>query len=236
LTALVVRPTQNDKLQDQWGRHSCLPIGRQECLPHLSIEVGRTTRSHSRPECRMGSLPERNLTTTSGKAFTIRTARPEDAGLLLAYIHCITKEPEFFVLEPDEFPATEEKEREWVQEHLDHPGKIILLAETAGTIIGNVSFENGPYRRIAHRGSLGITVVPQWRGMGVGTALLHALLEWAKTNPLIDKVGLEVFSVNDRAIRLYRKLGFIEEGRRPKDIRLGPGEYVDAVVMHQFVK
>jgi RimJ/RimL family protein N-acetyltransferase len=184
----------------------------------------------------MGSLPQRNLTTTSGKAFVIRTAGPEDAAPLLAYIRCITKEPEHFVLEPDEFPATEENERQWIQQHLDHPGKIILLAEAAGTILGNVSFQNGPYRRIAHRGTFGITVVRQWRGIGVGTALLRALLEWAEKNPLIEKVGLEVFSVNDRAIRLYRKLGFVEEGRRTKEIKLGPGKYVDAVVMHQFVK
>ena len=63
-------------------------------------------------------------------------------------------ETEFFVLEPDEFPATEELERQWVQEHLDHPGKIDLLAEAAGTIIGNLNFENGPHWRIAHQGVL----------------------------------------------------------------------------------
>ena len=36
----VDRPTWNDGLQEQWCRHSCLPIGRQECLPHLSIGEG----------------------------------------------------------------------------------------------------------------------------------------------------------------------------------------------------
>jgi RimJ/RimL family protein N-acetyltransferase len=184
----------------------------------------------------MASIEPRALTTRSGPEITVRTAHPEDAAAILAYIRGVAQETEFFVLEPDEFPATEEKEREWVQDHLDSPGKLLLLAEAAGIIIGNVSFENGPQRRTAHRGTFGLAVVKQWRRQGVGTALLYTLLEWAAANPLIEKVGMEVFATNQTAIRLYKKLGFVEEGRRPKEVKFGPGKYVDTVVMHRFVK
>jgi RimJ/RimL family protein N-acetyltransferase len=34
---------------------------------------------------------------------------------------------------------------------------------------------------------------------------------------------------------LYRKLGFVEEGLRPKDIKFGPGRYVDTLAMYKFV-
>jgi len=154
---------------------------------------------------------------------------------MLAYIRPVAGETEFFVLEPDEFPATEEQERKWVQDHLEHPGHIILLAVASGTIIGNVSFESGPHRRIAHRGTLGIAVAKNWRGQGVGTALLKTFLEWAADNPLIDKVNLEVFATNETAIRLYRKLGFVEGCLNPKEIKLGPGRYVDTLPMYRFV-
>ena len=66
--------------------------------------------------------------------------------------------------------------------------------------------------------------------------MLEALLEWAEANPLIEKIGLSVFSSNADAFRLYRRLGFAEEGRRAKAIRLAPGEYVDEVLMAKFVK
>ncbi len=79
-------------------------------------------------------------------------------------------------------------------------------------------------------------MVKEWRGRGVGTALLKSLLEWATAHPLIEKVWLEVFATNERAIRLYRKLGFVEEGVRPQDIKLGPGRYVDTLAMYKFVK
>ena len=139
-------------------------------------------------------------------------------------------------MERDEFPATEEKERQWVEEHLDHPGKIVLLAEAAGTIIGNVSFENGPFRRIAHRGSFGIC-----RGQGVawsgrGDGLASHVVGMGRVESADRKGRTGVFAVNERAIRLYRRLGFVEEGRRPKDVKLGPGQYVDTVAMHRFVK
>ena len=183
----------------------------------------------------MATIQPKTFTARSGQEFVVRSAQSEDAAALLAYIRPVAQETEFFVLEPDEFPATQEQERKWIQDHLDDPGKIVLLAETAGAIIGNVSFENGPYRRIAHRGSLGIAVVGEWRGRGVGTALLQTLLEWAEASPLIEKVGLEVFATNETAIRLYKRLGFVEEGRRFKDIKRGPGDYVDTVAMYWFV-
>ena len=183
----------------------------------------------------MSSINPQTFAARNGQPITIRTAQPEDATALLAYIRAVAAETEFFIFEPDEFPKTDDEERKWIQDHLDHPQQIVLLAEAGGTIIGNVSFENGPCRRIAHRGTLGIAVVKEWRGQGVGTVLLETLLAWATAESLIEKVCLEVFATNVDAIRLYRKLGFVEEGLRPKDIKFGPGRYVDTLAMYKFV-
>ena len=79
-------------------------------------------------------------------------------------------------------------------------------------------------------------MVKEWRGQGIGTMLMESLLEWATANPLIEKVCLEVFTTNSNAIRLYRKLGFVEEGLRLKDIKFGPGRYVDTLAMGKCVK
>jgi RimJ/RimL family protein N-acetyltransferase len=182
----------------------------------------------------MASIETKPITDRSGQQFVIRTAQPDDAEAMLAYIQPVAEETEFFVLQPGEFPPTEE-ERTWIKDHLDHPGKILLLAEAEGTIIGNLNFEVGPHRRIAHRGNLGIAVVKEWRGRRVGTALLQALLDWAESSSVIEKVCLDVFATNSPAIGLYKKLGFIEEGRRIKDIKRRPEDYVDTVTMYRFV-
>lgn len=183
----------------------------------------------------MGSLPTKTFQTKSGHTYLIRTTQPDDAAAMLAYIRGVAAETPFFVLEPDEFPTTEELEREWIEDRLDHPGKINLLAEADGRIIGTVGFECGPYRRVAHLGVLGIAIVEDWRGQGVGTALMESLLQWAAENPAIEKVCLDVFATNQTAIGLYRKLGFVELGLKPRDVKRGPDDYVDVLSMYRFV-
>ena len=91
-------------------------------------------------------------------------------------------------------------------------------------------------RRPSAFSNLGISVAREWRGRGVGTALVVSLLEWATEIADIEKVSLDVFATNLGAIGLYKKLGFVEEGRRIKDIKRGADHYVDTVMMYQFVK
>jgi RimJ/RimL family protein N-acetyltransferase len=69
-----------------------------------------------------------------------------------------------------------------------------------------------------------------WRGRGVGTALVAAAIEWARARGL-HKLALSVFPHNEAAIALYRKFGFLEEGRRTKHMRRANGELWDLLEM-----
>ena len=73
-------------------------------------------------------------------------------------------------------------------------------------------------------------VAREWRGRGVGSALLAAAIERARADGL-HKLSLEVFPHNEAGIALYRKFGFVEEGRRVKQYRRASGELWDSVVM-----
>ncbi len=48
-------------------------------------------------------------------------------------------------------------------------------------------------------------------------------------------IGLSVFANNVDAIRLYKRLGFVEEGRQPREMKLRDREYADNVLMYRFV-
>jgi len=63
-----------------------------------------------------------------------------------------------------------------------------------------------------------IFIKKKWRGYGIGKLLVQAMLDWAQENKLIRKISLFVFSTNKNAIRLYKKLGFRQEGRCPRDM------------------
>jgi RimJ/RimL family protein N-acetyltransferase len=79
-------------------------------------------------------------------------------------------------------------------------------------------------------GEFGMLVDRDWRGRGAGSALVQATVEWARDHGL-HKLSLEVFAHNSAAIALYRKYGFMEEGRRIKQYRRDSGELWDSIVM-----
>lgn len=79
-------------------------------------------------------------------------------------------------------------------------------------------------------GDVAMLVARDWRGRGAGSALLRAAIDRACAQGL-HKLSLEVFAHNEAAIALYRKCGFIEEGRRPRQFRRASGELWDSVVM-----
>ena len=79
-------------------------------------------------------------------------------------------------------------------------------------------------------GELGMLVDREWRGSGVGSGLLQAAIDWARDQGL-HKLCLEVFAHNTAGIALYRKYGFVDEGRRVRQYRRASGELWDSIVM-----
>jgi L-phenylalanine/L-methionine N-acetyltransferase len=84
-------------------------------------------------------------------------------------------------------------------------------------------------RRMHARG-LGITVGKDFQGQGLGDRLMHELLEWADHWAGVLRVELTVFTDNTRAIALYQRHGFAQEGVL-RAYALRGGEYVDALSM-----
>lgn len=65
--------------------------------------------------------------------------------------------------------------------------------------------------------------------------MLTVLLDWAKENPLIEKVCLEVVADNTNALHLYRNFGFVEEGLKTKAVKIDEQTYYDLILMAYFV-
>jgi ribosomal protein S18 acetylase RimI-like enzyme len=110
-----------------------------------------------------------------------------------------------------------------------------LVAESEGLLVGHGVLEPLTLEVTRHVVALTLAVAGPWQGQGVGSALLQALLSWARAAPHVEKVELRVRASNTRAIGLYRKMGFVEEGRFVRRIKLGPGNYVDDVSMALWV-
>jgi ribosomal protein S18 acetylase RimI-like enzyme len=87
--------------------------------------------------------------------------------------------------------------------------------------------------RMIHRGSLGMGIISEYRGKGIGSKLLESTLNQAKTFGL-EKVELQVYTSNTAAIALYKKFGFEEEGIIKRYRKLD-GNYFNALLMAKFL-
>jgi RimJ/RimL family protein N-acetyltransferase len=149
----------------------------------------------------------------------IRQARPVDARAMAKLFAAVAAEGDGVASEPpidlDERSASFESR-----------AAESLVAEAAGSIVGMLHIDTSRFGF----GELGMLVDRSWRARGVGSALLHAAIVWARGLGL-HKLSLEVFPSNDAALALYRKLGFVEEGRRVKQYRRANGELWDSLVM-----
>ena len=185
----------------------------------------------------MGKTEPREFVLKDGRKGVIRTAEEADTENILKQIASVLEEAEFTITTYPEDGAdfTVEKEREWVKNHMEGDGKLLVVAEVNGEIVGSADLHNGERRRIQHVATVGITVLKEFRSLSVGKALMETLIKWASEHPVIEKIGLGVFSNNAGAINLYKKLGFVEEGRKVKEIKIDSDSYVDSILMNKFV-
>jgi RimJ/RimL family protein N-acetyltransferase len=101
-----------------------------------------------------------------------------------------------------------------------------FVARAHGKVVGSLHID---VNRFGY-GEIGMAVAREWRGRGIGAALLTAAIEWSRGQGL-HKLSLSVFPHNSAGVALYRKFGFVEEGRRVKQIRRQSGELWDVVDM-----
>jgi L-phenylalanine/L-methionine N-acetyltransferase len=84
-------------------------------------------------------------------------------------------------------------------------------------------------RRMHARG-LGITVALAWQGQGIGDQLMTALIDWADNWAGVLRIELTVFADNAKAIALYQRHGFVQEGFM-RAYALRDGVYADTLAM-----
>jgi len=142
----------------------------------------------------------------------IREAIKEDAPELIAYLHKIGGESDFLTFGSGELTVSVSDEEAMLEESRNAKNKIMILALVGNKVIGCLHFTGGARARIQHTGEFGVSVLKDYWDQGIGTAMVQELIHWAKDSNVIRKLNLRVRSDNDRAVRVYEKLGFVQEG------------------------
>ena len=125
-------------------------------------------------------------------------------------------------------PADLTRSREFVSHNLAE-GNPHFVALDGERVVGWCDITRRQLEGFRHAGGLGMGVLKEYRGQGIGERLARAALQQARTIGL-ERVELDVYASNEAAIKLYEKLGFEVEGVHRRARKLD-GQYDDLVSM-----
>jgi RimJ/RimL family protein N-acetyltransferase len=167
---------------------------------------------------------------------TFRSASPSDAEKINEAFTIIAKDSPYILITPESIQKrTIQGTAKWINETNDSANSILILAEIDSRIIGISDF--GPFRDVkrSHRGNLGVMLIPEFRGQGLGFLMMKFLLEQLTLAQDILSVELNVMSPNVVAHRIYSKLGFKETGRTYHGYKLLDGTFADDIAMQFWI-
>lgn len=170
-----------------------------------------------------------------GKSVTIRKVNEEEATEIIEFVkYTLSAFSEFVLTTAEEFNPSIEEEKEWIRSH-NAAGNFLAIAVLENKIAGIIHLKPGHRKKVAHTGELAIALRPDFTDQKIGTELMLCLIDWAKKNPNLEKLILNVSEKNTRAIHLYKKLGFTEEGLNIKAVKQADGSYTNNAQMALFV-
>lgn len=143
--------------------------------------------------------------------------------------------PEAFATNYEE-AVRRENPVESVAKNLSSKGNFTLGAFNNGELIGVVTLLQETSLNLRHKANiLAMYVNPNMRGLGVGKELLSEAINKAKTIETIEKLNLTVVTTNEKAKKLYMKLGFKVFGMEEKALKIS-GKYYNEEYLSLMIK
>ena len=180
----------------------------------------------------MSNFSPKEITCKNSEAVTLRKAIAEDAKKLNGLAIEVFNTSEYLITTSEDFVSFDEhRQKERILSFQNKEGRLLLVAEYQDDLIGILDFQNGQRKRIAHRGSIGMSIKSNWRSHGIGQLMLESLIEWVKEQNFLEFIHLTVMEENKPAMSLYSKLGFQEIGRDLFGVKISEGEYLTEIYM-----
>jgi ribosomal protein S18 acetylase RimI-like enzyme len=165
------------------------------------------------------------------KVMVLRQAMEEDAPKIIHRLRRVLDDGIY--LEEEKETMNDPQEEAALIRRMKQEGSMYTVAEIGDMIAGVAQIKRGQLEMNRHVGTFRIWVGPEFQGYGIGSKLMDYALHWATYHGL-EKVCLDVFADNERAMDMYKKYGFVVEGYR-KDQFILDGKHVDEVFMSKFI-
>ncbi len=174
---------------------------------------------------------EKQIILKNGEVCTLRSPDITDAEKLLEYLKKTSYETNFMLRYPEEVTMTVEDEKEFINSIRKNPNSIMISAFLGDQLVGNSSLNSvGIFVKTFHRATFGIAIVEDAWHLGIGRALITEILKFASDSGF-EQVELEVVSINQNAINLYKQFGFEIYGKRDNSFKFKDGTYATEYLM-----
>ena len=166
-----------------------------------------------------------------GSLIRLRAVKPEDAEIVQRHLQdCEISRRDSYIDWPESLAE--------VQQHLekqDKPGrkddKGLIIETLDGQVVGGVNIQLTDPRNGTFSLGIGLGERSAW-GKGYAREAMLLILRHMFHERRYQKCNIGVYAFNERAIGLYRRLGFVEEGRLRR-VYFTNGEYHDEILMGQ---
>ena len=167
----------------------------------------------------------------NGLEALIRNGDAPDGSAVYENFNLTHAETDYLLSYPEENSYDPEQEARFLAEKTQSPNEIELVALIGGKIAGTAGIEAvGKKYKVRHRAEFGISVSKEYWGLGLGKALAKACIQCA-WEAGYAQLELNVVAENERALSLYRSLGFEEYGRNPRGFNSRTSGFQELIYM-----
>jgi RimJ/RimL family protein N-acetyltransferase len=158
---------------------------------------------------------------------TLRPARPEDAAAIISAVRSSAQERSYVLMEI--YGKDAAAQRAYI-EGLDRAHNLFLVATVDDQIVGILALLDRllcstPTPALA----VGVHLVRDWRGRGIGSAMLRYGMRWAKEHGY-RRLEADIFTTNKRSVHLFNKAGFQEEICRRRSVQVGVQQISEVIL------
>ena len=163
-------------------------------------------------------------TLDDGREVIFRFAEKSDAKEILSYLKKVGSETDFLSFGFEGVGSDVQKEEEIITRFARATTSAMIVGTLSDRIISVGSLSANATSRFSHNAEVGISVLKEFWGKGIGAHLMNLILDFARTTKHVKNVHLS----------LYEKTGFKVVGRY-KNFSFVDGKYRDAIIMEKEI-
>lgn len=152
-----------------------------------------------------------SITLKNGLLLSIVKAQIEDAEEIIRFLNQVGGESDYLTFGLNEFPLSANEEKDEIIRCLESNICLMLVGKINNEIISQLFVQRSAAKRLVHIGDIAISVSKKYWGNKIAFHMMQPAIKWCMACG-VSKVQLYVRVDHDRAILLYKKLGFAIEG------------------------